>query len=1683
MALTAEQANVLLDSVATKEQLLDLIERVDHRVAGAVTILYSGVTGKFSSLGEKIVHSGAIAEALHESGNDVRTIDQSEVGKFLNLTRNSSHYNKKFADKLKQLFEDDQDALNSFMDGEVIDGKRVNNGVWDWVSARYVADATGEVVTFTGGASPDRVFFQTELPLILNNPNVTSIDGIPVEAFHGMSVEQAFRVIQAASEERASRLRISVDENGKPAQINQHYVVDARSFFEDSASIDGKAPPPDTPMRSMADFIPPERVAAHHEALNDIRKAQDNLAVHYKNNLQSQNVAGTSRWLKALDQLGQIADVVSLAAVAYDAKAAMDAGDQEAAQRIMTQWALENAGAILAGRLASLAVAPLLAAGPLGWLAAGGLVLSASMIGSAYADEAAEFMAGHLADLWDRGLEALRDQFQAAERTYSCPLVLDLDRNGVITSAESFASIYFDHDDNGFAERTGWISPTDGLLVRDLDGNGAIDHGGELFGNNTLLPNGSKAANGFKALAALDENGDRFIDDLDSAWSTLKVWVDGNSNGVVEQGELQSLNQVGVLRLGVGFAESDFVDSHGNRHLQLGEFQASDGTFQSMHDVWFRVDQARTRWLHPLSLDEGISSLPNLKGMGSVRDLHQAIASDPSGELKLILERWIQGSGMQREALIDPLIFYWVGVASEQGTSNWSAIEGRLAVMERLLAQTYRQGWLDPRPVGQSLTMLHRAYEAFRLQLEDQLILQTDAWPILQHFVGSDGTFLEEPSSDELEQLTNYLDAQIGQIPDFLKLYRLGRALRALGDEGKLILTRIQEYASSQEVPSSIFLGLLSDHRLHQGSAPSNHLQGSDGQDLVIGGAGNDVLYGGSGRDWLMAGGGNDYMNGGVGDDVYVIGKGGNQIQLVDLDYGSGNRDVVMFSDVAPSDVHLVERRGSQLYLHYGSGDRLWVEHYFASVHYRIETFQFADGSQWGDGELRERAVVGGATAGNDWLGGFTDMVNRIDALDGDDQVHGGGFDDVLKGGNGHDWMNGNGGDDHLDGGAGNDVLYGGSGRDWLMAGGGNDYLNGGVGDDVYVIGKGGNQIQLVDLDYGSGNRDVVMFSDVAPSDVHLVERRGSQLYLHYGSGDRLWVEHYFASVHYRIETFKFADGSQWGDGELRERAVVGGATAGNDWLGGFTDMVNRIDALDGDDQVHGGGFDDVLKGGHGHDWMNGNGGDDHLDGGAGNDVLYGGSGRDWLMAGGGNDYLNGGVGDDVYVIGKGGNQIQLVDLDYGSGNRDVVMFSDVAPSDVHLVERRGSQLYLHYGSGDRLWVEHYFASVHYRIETFKFADGSQWGDGELRERAVVGGATAGNDWLGGFTDMVNRIDALDGDDQVHGGGFDDVLKGGHGHDWMNGNGGDDHLDGGAGNDVLYGGSGRDWLMAGGGNDYLNGGVGDDVYVIGKGGNQIQLVDLDYGSGNRDVVMFSDVAPSDVHLVERRGSQLYLHYGSGDRLWVEHYFASVHYRIETFQFADGSQWGDGELRERAVVGGATAGNDWLGGFTDMVNRIDALDGDDQVHGGGFDDVLTGGNGNDTLHGGDGDDILDGGAGHDALHGGRGRDRLISGTGSDILNGGAGDDTYVIDKSGSLKQISDYDPNPSNRDTVSFSNLMSTDVSSMRRQGNHLEMSFATSDQLLVSNYFVSSDYRVETFRFSNGVTFGEAEVLALIPPA
>jgi len=70
--------------------------------------------------------------------------------------------------------------------------------------------------------------------------------------------------------------------------------------------------------------------------------------------------------------------------------------------------------------------------------------------------------------------------------TFWDPIMLDLDNDGIETTTRE-NGIYFDHEVNGFAENSAWVGADDGLLVRDLDSNGVIDSGRELFGNNTLL--------------------------------------------------------------------------------------------------------------------------------------------------------------------------------------------------------------------------------------------------------------------------------------------------------------------------------------------------------------------------------------------------------------------------------------------------------------------------------------------------------------------------------------------------------------------------------------------------------------------------------------------------------------------------------------------------------------------------------------------------------------------------------------------------------------------------------------------------------------------------------------------------------------------------------------------------------------------------------------------------------------------------------------------------------------------------------------------------------------------------------------------------------------------------------------------------------------------------------------------
>lgn len=91
---------------------------------------------------------------------------------------------------------------------------------------------------------------------------------------------------------------------------------------------------------------------------------------------------------------------------------------------------------------------------------------------------------------------SIKSAFATAE-VQTSPLILDLDGDGVETIGTN-SGVYFDHANDGFKENTGWVGKDDGLLVRDINGNGQIDNGTELFGNNSVLSNGKKAKTALK---------------------------------------------------------------------------------------------------------------------------------------------------------------------------------------------------------------------------------------------------------------------------------------------------------------------------------------------------------------------------------------------------------------------------------------------------------------------------------------------------------------------------------------------------------------------------------------------------------------------------------------------------------------------------------------------------------------------------------------------------------------------------------------------------------------------------------------------------------------------------------------------------------------------------------------------------------------------------------------------------------------------------------------------------------------------------------------------------------------------------------------------------------------------------------------------------------------------------------
>ncbi|XWU45337.1 MAG: hypothetical protein HEQ09_09280 [Dolichospermum sp. UKL202] len=450
----------------------------------------------------------------------------------------------------------------------------------------------------------------------------------------------------------------------------------------------------------------------------------------------------------------------------------------------------------------------------------------------------------------------LQNQFNQAQ-TITSPIILDLDGNGVDTISKS-AGIHFDLDGNKFAETTGWVGKNDGLLVLDKNGNGKIDNGTELFGNNTLLKNGTKAANGFVALAELDNNKDGKIDASDTAYNQLRVWKDSNSNGLADTGELLTLTQAGVKSLNTGYTNQTQTDAQGNQHLQVGNYTRTDGSTRAMNDVWFATDNARTIDQDIVTVNATIAALPELQGFGNVRSLQQAIARDTSGKLQTLVTQFSSTTDTTaRHTLLDQILLSWTGADQYAVKSRGDyATDGRkIYAIEAFLGQRFvqgsgtNQGLNDPGPFAAAA--LQNIYDKLHQVMYAKLMAQTQFKSLYNSinlsWNSTTNQFDIDVSATVTALQTKYTaDATAGAalILDF------GNNLKTTGDFGQQVLATLQKQGNIAGQGFAFSLATM-------------------GYNTINGTANNDTLNGINGKDnWLVGNGGNDNISGGNGNDI-----------------------------------------------------------------------------------------------------------------------------------------------------------------------------------------------------------------------------------------------------------------------------------------------------------------------------------------------------------------------------------------------------------------------------------------------------------------------------------------------------------------------------------------------------------------------------------------------------------------------------------------------------------------------------------------------------------------------------------------------------------------------------------------------------------------------------------------------
>jgi hypothetical protein len=714
-------------------------------------------------------------------------------------------------------------------------------------------------------------------------------------------------------------------------------------------------------------------------------------------------------------------------------------------------------------------------------------------------------LAGWMDDAWDA--------FMAAWNSGS-PLVLDLDGDGIELVSLVNSDIYWDIDQDGFAEAIGWVQADDGFLAIDANSDGIITDHSELLG--------SVAEDGFTDLRLLDSNSDNVINASDPAFANLLVWRDLNQNGISEESELFTLAELDIVSINLN-ATAVNQTNQGHDISHVSTYTVDDGVSGPQNlaivDVWFQYDDINSEFVGDYTLDLASLFTVNQRGYGTLPDLYIAASmdndlNDPDSLLSLLTAfsgKTLDGLLVDDGSLlaeVEAIMLRWAGVDGVDPASRGHNVDARkLEFLEELFGQEFLQaGWLED-PGGFAGDMLDKSFDIALDALTARLIAQSAGQALFT------GSAFYNPVTDTLNGVTGLnqdtLDTVLALAQDASKVsdkvafwkgvvnvidQLVGVSNLSSGDQ-----TALNTAISTSDSTLSTALILESLEWLSEvggsytGTSGNDTFSGTVGDDWFAGGGGADTFTGGIGADFINGQAGDDILNGQSGDDellgdsgsdtyLYFAGQGHDTFR----ENGSGADRILFGPGIAFTDLTFTRISNTALLIevsHEAGGGAITIESQFRSSDAGyIETLEFADSSTvslnslvytlhgTSAGETLNGIRYGGSQndtiygyGGDDTIYGYHSTLdtgnNSLYGGDGNDNIYGAHGVDWIEGGAGNDYLKGWNGNDTLDGGDGDDELHGESQDDLLIGGAGADKLSGGNNNDILIGGLGADEL------------------------------------------------------------------------------------------------------------------------------------------------------------------------------------------------------------------------------------------------------------------------------------------------------------------------------------------------------------------------------------------------------------------------------------------------------------------------------------------------------------------------------------------------------------------------------------------------------------------------------------------------